>query len=213
MAIFFIFSLLLGGALQLTNAYGDSFLQDPHIFPKDTLVFNFSTIILSISQMSETLFILAIPFFMRNFGIKKVMLISMFAWVLRFGLFGLAENTALGFGFIVISCIVYGMAFDFFNISGALFVEQNTEPKVQSSAQGVFMLMTNGVGAVLGNIIAGVVIAKWFEKGGIRTWNIGSFDHPVFLNIWFVFAAYALVVAILFALFFKYNYNRQDKVL
>ena len=209
MAIFFIFSLLLGGALQLTNAYGDAFLQDTNIFPEGTLVFNFSTIILSLSQISETLFILAIPFFMKKFGIKKVMLISMFAWVLRFALFGLSENTALGFGLIVLSCIVYGMAFDFFNISGALFVEKNTDAKIQSSAQGVFMLMTNGVGAVLGNVIAGLVISKWFETGGIRTWNIGNFENPVFLNIWFIFAAYALVVAVLFAFLFRYKHEDE----
>ncbi|MDR2853945.1 MAG: MFS transporter [Prevotellaceae bacterium] len=207
MAIFFIFSLLLGGALQLTNAYGDGFLQDANIFPKGGLINNFSTIILSISQISETLFILAIPFFMKKFGIKRVMLFSMFAWVLRFGLFGLAENSGLGFGLILLSCIVYGMAFDFFNISGALFVEQNTDSKIQSSAQGVFMLMTNGIGAVLGNIIAGLVIAKWFEPNGIKTWNIGSFENPVFLNIWFVFAAYALVVGVLFAVVFKYKHE------
>lgn len=205
MAIFFIFSLLLGGALQLTNAYGDAFLQDTHIFPEKTLVFNFSTIILSISQMSETAFILAIPFFMRKFGIKKVMLISMSAWVLRFGLFGLSTNSILGFVLIVGSCIVYGMAFDFFNISGALFVEKNTDHKIQSSAQGVFMLMTNGIGAVLGNLIAGEVIRKWFENDNIRLWNIGSYAEPRMLNIWFIFAAYALIVGILFALCFRYK--------
>ncbi|MDR2971329.1 MAG: MFS transporter [Bacteroidales bacterium] len=203
LAIFFIFSLLLGAALQLTNAYGDAFLADTNIFQEGSTVFKFSTIILSISQMSETLFILAIPFFMKRFGIKKVMLFSMFAWVLRFGLFGLAGNTALGFGLIVASCIIYGMAFDFFNISGALFVQQNTNSKIQSSAQGVFMLMTNGIGAVLGSILAGNIITKWFEKDGIRIWNIGSFENPVFLNIWFAFAAYSLVVAIAFALIFK----------
>jgi len=210
MAIFFIFSLLLGGALQLTNAYGDAFLQDPHIFPKGSIVFDFSTMILSLSQISETLFILAIPFFMKRFGIKKVMLFSMIAWVLRFGLFGFAGNTALGFGLIVISCIVYGMAFDFFNISGALFVQQNTDSKIQSSAQGVFMLMTNGIGAVFGNIIAGLVIAKWFEPNGIKTWNIGSFENPQWLNIWFVFAIYALVVGIFFAIIFRHKH--QDHV-
>jgi nucleoside transporter len=207
MLIFFIFSLLLGGALQLTNAYGDSFLQDKNVFPKESIINNFSTIILSISQMSETLFILAIPFFMRKFGIKKVMLISMFAWVVRFGLFGFATNTVWGFGLIILSCIVYGMAFDFFNISGALFVEKNTDEKNRSSAQGVFMLMTNGVGAVLGNIIAGLVIQKWFDNNGIKTWNIGDLQSPEWFNIWFVFAAYALLVTILFAIIFRYKHD------
>jgi len=206
MAIFFVFSLLLGGALQLTNAYGDSFLQDPHVFPEGSIVFDFSTIILSISQISETLFILAIPFFMRRFGIKRVMLISMIAWTLRFGLFGLAGNTALGFGLIVASCIVYGMAFDFFNVSGALFVQQNTDSKIQSSAQGVFMLMTNGIGAVLGNLIAGNVIAKYFtDPTGAITWNL-----PEIANVWFAFAAYALVVAVLFAVIFRHKHDPRE---
>ena len=208
MALFFIFSLLLGGSLQLTNAYGDSFLQDATVFPKGELINNFSTIILSISQISETLFILAIPFFMKRFGIKNVMLFSMLAWVLRFGLFGLADNSISGFILIIASCIIYGMAFDFFNISGALYVEQNTESRIQSSAQGVFMLMTNGVGAVLGNIIAGFVIAKWFES----TQVINGVEVLVkdWAGIWMVFAAYSLVVAILFAIFFRYKHNPDE---
>ncbi|MBP1616252.1 MAG: xanthosine permease [Bacteroidetes bacterium] len=201
MAIFFLFSLLLGAALQLTNAYGDGFLQDANVFSKGGLINNFSTMILSVSQVSETLFILAIPFFMKRFGIKRVMLISMLAWVLRFGLFGFAENTVFGFVLIIASCIVYGMAFDFFNISGALFVEENTDSRIQSSAQGVFMLMTNGVGAVLGNIIAGLVIAQWFEDPltHVKDWP----------NIWFAFAGYALVVGIVFAFVFKYDYKKD----
>ena len=202
MALFFVFSLMLGAALQLTNAYGDSFLQDADVFPKGGIINNFSTIILSISQISETLFILAIPFFMKRLGIKNVMLLSMLAWVLRFGLFGLAGNTNIGFALIVSSCIIYGMAFDFFNISGALFVEQNTDSSIQSSAQGVFMLMTNGVGAVLGNIIAGFVIAKWFENPITH-----AKDWP---GIWYSFAGYALVVAILFSVLFRYKHNPKE---
>lgn len=207
MALFFVFSLLLGAALQLTNAYGDSFLQDATVFPKGELINNFSTIILSVSQISETLFILAIPFFMKRFGIKNVMLFSMMAWVLRFGLFGLAGNSILGFSLIISSCIIYGLAFDFFNISGALFVEQNADSKIQSSAQGLFMLMTNGVGAVLGNIVAGLVIAKWFETTEII--NGVSVLVKDWAGIWMVFAAYSLVVTILFALFFKYKHDPQ----
>lgn len=202
MALFFLFSLLLGAALQLTNAYGDVFLQDANVFPKGELINSFSTIILSISQISETLFILAIPFFMKRFGIKRVMLFSMIAWVLRFALFGVAENTMVGFGLIIASCIIYGMAFDFFNISGALFVQQNTDASIQSSAQGLFMLMTNGVGAVLGNIVAGFVIVKWFED---------PITHAKdWYGIWMTFAAYALVVAILFAFLFKHKHNPKE---
>lgn len=202
MALFFAFSLLLGAALQLTNAYGDGFLQDANVFSKGGIINNFSTIILSISQISETLFILAIPFFLKRFGIKKVMLFSMIAWVLRFGLFGLADNTNPGFVLIITSCIIYGLAFDFFNISGALFVEKNTDSKYQSSAQGLFMLMTNGVGAVVGNIVAGLAIAKWFEDPvtHIKDWQ----------GIWLVFAAYALLVAILFTVLFRHKHKPEE---
>ena len=151
-ALFFLFSMLLGGALQLTNMYGDTFLDDFKKVPEfgpEAFVVKYSTIILSISQISETLFILAIPFFLKRYGIKKVMLISMFAWVLRFGLFSYG-NPEEGLWMIIVSCIVYGMAFDFFNISGSLFVETTTDAKIRSSAQGLFMMMTNGVGAFFG---------------------------------------------------------------
>ena len=157
---------------------------------------------MSISQISETLFILAIPFFLKRFGIKKVMLISMFAWVLRFALFSYG-NPADGLWMIILSCIVYGMAFDFFNISGSLFVETTTDSSIRSSAQGLFMMMTNGVGAFLGSKVSGYVIDKYFTNaGGGRDWH----------EIWLSFAAYALVVAILFALFFRHKHNPKDVV-
>jgi NHS family xanthosine MFS transporter len=148
MAAFFIFSMFLGAALQLTNMYGDVYLSEFGKVPEyhDSFVVKYSTIILSISQVSETLFILAIPFFLRKFGIKKVMLISMLAWVVRFGLFSYGDPAG-NLWMIILSCIVYGMAFDFFNISGSLFVETTTDSKIRSSAQGLFMMMTNGVGA------------------------------------------------------------------
>jgi MFS transporter, NHS family, xanthosine permease len=199
MAVFFIFSILLGAALQLTNAYGDAFISSVnHPFTKE-----YSTIILSVSQVSETLFILTIPFFLRRFGIKKVMLMSMFAWMLRFGLFGIAGPTLWGIISIFASCIVYGMAFDFFNISGALFVEEATGEKIRNSAQGVFMMMTNGVGAVLGNVAAGYAIKIFFTRSN------GSLDWP---SIWYTFAIYALIVAILFMVLFKYKHTPKKKL-
>jgi NHS family xanthosine MFS transporter len=153
-------------------------------------VVKYSTIIMSISQVSETLFIVTIPFFLRRFGIKNVMLFSMIAWVLRFGLFSYG-NPAENFWMIILSCIVYGMAFDFFNISGSLFVETNTDSRIRSSAQGLFMMMTNGVGAFLGSRISGYVIDKYFTHGGQKDWH----------HIWLSFAGYALVVAVLFVTF------------
>ncbi len=200
MALFLLFSMMLGAALQLTNMYGDSFLSGFEAVPayKDSFVVKYSTIILSISQMSETLFILTIPFFLKRFGIKVVMLFAMFAWVLRFGLFGYGDPTAFGTALIVLSCVVYGMAFDFFNISGSLFVETTTDHSIRSSAQGLFMMMTNGVGAWLGSTISGYIIGKYFVAAdGTRDWH----------NIWLCFAAYALVVAILFGILFKHKHD------
>lgn len=202
MAIFFIFSMLLGASLQLTNMYGDRFLdhfKDVEGYA-DSFVVKYSTIIMSISQMSETLFILTIPFFLKRFGIKNVMIFSMVAWVLRFGLFGFG-NPDSGLWMLILSCIVYGMAFDFFNISGSLFVETQTEPKIRASAQGLFMMMTNGFGTIIGAFVSGVIIEKYFTLAN-KTWD--------WHNIWLTFAAYALVVAVLFVFLFKHKHNPKD---
>ncbi len=198
MALFFLFSMFLGAALQLTNMYGDVFLSE---FAKvqeyeNSIIVTKSTIIMSISQMSETLFILAIPFFLKRFGIKQVMLISMFAWVLRFGLFAYG-NPGDGLWMIILSCIVYGMAFDFFNISGSLFVETTTDASIRSSAQGLFMMMSNGFGAFFGGLISGLVIDNYFTTDGARDWK----------DIWLTFAIYALVIAVAFAVLFKHKHD------
>lgn len=201
MALFFIFSMFLGAALQLTNMYGDSYLDNFKNIPQyaDSLVVKYSTIIMSISQISETVFILTIPFFLKRFGIKKVMLFSMLAWVLRFGLFAYGNPDPYdGLWMIILSCIVYGMAFDFFNISGSLFVETTTDPSMRSSAQGLFMMMTNGVGAYLGSKISGYVIGRYFLfPDGTTNWH----------STWLAFAWYSGVVAVLFWIFFKHKHD------
>ena len=242
-ALFFIFSMFLGGALQLTNAYGDVFLSEFEHFPKyaDSFVVKYSTIIMSISQISETLFILAIPFFLRKFGIKTVMLFSMFAWVLRFGTLAIGDPTE-GLWLIIFSCVVYGMAFDFFNISGSLFIETNTNPSIRSSAQGLFMMMTNGFGAIIGSNVAGWAIDKYFTLEFSALSDVANYlqtneDNPVlqaFLvknkitaegdilsqeiimkdwpAIWLSFAIYALVIALLFWFLFKHKHNPADRI-
>ena len=201
LALFFLFSMFLGAALQLTNAYGDVYLDDFKRLPEyaDSLVVKYSTLIMSISQISETLFILAIPFFLKRFGIKQVMLFSMVAWVLRFGLFAYG-NPGDGLWMIIVSCIVYGMAFDFFNISGSLFVETSTDSKIRSSAQGLFMMMTNGFGAIFGSITSGYIIEKYFTTAEGKDWH----------NIWLTFAAYAGVITIAFAIMFKHKHDPKD---
>lgn len=198
MAIFFIFSMLLGMSLQVTNAFADGYIkgfgnvatygeQYLHTFGVEH-----STILISLSQISETLCILLIPFFLKRFGIKKVMLISMVAWVLRFGLLG-AGNPGVGVWMFILSMIVYGVAFDFFNISGSLFVDKETSADIRSSAQGVFMIMTNGFGAFIGSYAAGAIV-----------------DACGWPSSWFIFASFSLVVAIVFAFVFRYKHNPAE---
>jgi NHS family xanthosine MFS transporter len=194
MLVFFIFALLLGAALQITNAFGGPFLDDfKKIYP-DSFGVKHPNLLLSISQISETLFILTIPFFLQKFGIKKVMLMSILAWVLRFALFGIG-NPGEGLHWLVLSMIIYGMAFDFFNISGSLFVEKEADVSIRASAQGLFMLMTNGIGAYLGGTLSGMVVDH-FTQNDVKNWPA----------IWFSFAGYALLLAILFPIVFKYNH-------
>ena len=192
MLTFFVFSMLIGAALQITNAFGGPFLDDFKTTYPDSFGVQHPNLLLSISQISETVFILAIPFFLRRFGIKTVMLLSILAWVLRFGLFAIGDPGP-GLWLLVMSMIVYGMAFDFFNISGSLFVEQETDQKIRASAQGLFMLMTNGVGALLGGILSGWVVDSFTSADGVKDWS----------SIWFAFAGYALVLAVLFLVFFR----------
>jgi len=195
MLVFFIFSMLLGAALQITNAFGGAFLDDFKSTYANSFGVKHPNLLLSISQISETLFILTIPFFLKRFGIKKVMLMSIFAWVFRFGLFGIG-NPGKGLYLLVLSMIIYGMAFDFFNISGSLFVEKEAHVKIRASAQGLFMLMTNGIGAFLGGELSGMVVDH-FTKNGVKDWQ----------NIWLTFAGYALILGITFPFIFKYRHD------
>ena len=200
MAIFLIFSMLLGAALQITNMWGEAFLHDFANIKEyaNTFAVKQNGILMSLSQISETLFILTIPFFLKRFGIKKVMLISMFAWFFRFALFGVGNPTGLGLIALILSMIVYGMAFDFFNISGSLFVETEVNKKIRASAQGLFMIMTNGLGAIIGAYGSGKIV-EFFTHDGIKDWT----------NIWFTFAIYSLIVAILFMILFKYKHEPE----
>src|SRR5690606_19781538 len=191
-ALFFIFSLLLGAALQITNAFGGPFLDDFRATYPDSFGVRHPNLLLSISQISETVFILLIPFFLNRFGIRNVILFSILAWVLRFGFFGLG-NPDDRLYLLVLSMIIYGMAFDFFNISGSLYVEKVADSKIRSSAQGLFMIMTNGFGAIIGGYGSGWVVDHFTGADGTRNWP----------SIWFTFSGYALVLAILFLLVFR----------
>lgn len=197
MALFFIFSMLLGMSLQVTNSYATPFITSFSGVTEfaDTFGAHNATLLTSLSQVSEALCILLIPFCLKRFGIKMVMLTAMVAWVLRFGLFGIG-NPGGGLWMFILSMIVYGVAFDFFNVSGALFVERETDASIQASAQGLFMLMTNGIGASVGTLVAGAVVnhyCSWEGKYLLGDWQAA----------WLIFAGYALVVAVLFALCFR----------
>ncbi|MGM9840751.1 MAG: MFS transporter [Candidatus Limisoma sp.] len=198
MALFFIFSMLLGMSLQVTNGFATPFITHFQGVPEfaDTFAANNATLLVSISQVAEALCILLIPFFLKRYGIKTVMLIAMFAWVGRFGFLGLGDPGFPGVILFILSCLVYGVAFDFFNVSGGLFVDQECDAKVRASAQGLFMLMTNGLGATIGTLIAGKIVNHYCSwQGG---YLIGEWSTP-----WFIFATYALVVAVTFMLVFK----------
>lgn len=195
LAVFFIFCILMGSALQITNGYANTFLSSFSANPDlaDTFAVRNSNALLSLSQISETLCFLLVPFCMKRFGIKEVLLMSMTAWILRFGLFGIGSPDMPGVLLFILSCILYGIAFDFFNIAGSLYVEKNVEGSIRASAQGLFMMMSNGVGATIGMIGAGAVMDHYVFKTAAPDWS----------SAWLVFAGYMVIVALLFAVFFK----------
>ena len=205
MALFFLFSVLMGVSLQITNGYANPFLTAFASLPEyaDAFGVRHANALISLSQMSETVCILLIPFVMKRWGIKRVMLTAMLCWVMRFALFAWG-NPGDGVWMFVLSMLVYGVAFDFFNISGSLFVNKETDPSVRSSAQGLFMLMTNGIGATIGTLGAQAVINRYVDFGSPLP-QVGGWSRA-----WMVFAGYALVVAVLFALVFKYRHNSID---
>lgn len=211
MAMFFIFSMLLGVSLQITNGFATPYIESFSATSESWFASN-PTMLVSLSQISEALCILLTSFFLIRFGIKKVMLIAMFAWVLRFGLFGVGSTESImGIMALILSCVVYGVAFDFFNVSGAMFVQQEAPKSMQGSAQGLFMLMTNGIGASVGTWIAGKVVNHYC------TWEGGHLvSRPEFAdgwqNTWFIFAGYALVVAVTFMILFRYKHDRSKMV-
>ena len=203
MALFFIFSMLLGISLQITNGFANPFITSFRDIPEFASTFgaNHANALISLSQVSETLCILLIPFFLKRFGIKNVMLMAMLAWVLRFGLFGLG-NPGGGVWMFILSMIVYGVAFDFFNISGSLFVNKETDVTIRSSAQGLFMIMTNGIGATIGTLGAQAVVNRLVYSQQSAAAQVAGWSQS-----WLVFAGYALVVALIFALVFRYKHD------
>ena len=195
MAVFFLFAMMLGAALQITNTFGEAFIHDFTDTYPDSFAVQHPSLLMSVSQISETLFILTIPFFLKRYGIKTVMMMSIFAWVLRFGLFAYG-NPGSGLILLVMSMIIYGIAFDFFNISGSMYVNLEANPRIRASAQGLFMIMTNGFGAFLGTMVAGAVVDH-HTVDGVRDWQ----------SIWLSFAGYALALGVVFPFVFRYRHD------
>lgn len=211
MAMFFIFSMLLGVSLQITNGFATPYIESFSATSNSWFASN-PTMLVSLSQISEALCILLTSFFLIRFGIKKVMLIAMFAWVLRFGLFGVGSTEhILGIMALILSCVVYGVAFDFFNVSGAMFVQKEAPQSMQGSAQGLFMLMTNGIGASVGTWIAGKVVNHFCTWEGGHLISKAEYANG-WQSTWLIFAGYALVVALLFWVLFKYKHNPNKMV-
>ncbi|MBL5899267.1 nucleoside permease [Lelliottia amnigena] len=204
MAVFFLFAMLLGAVLQITNTFGSPFLHDFARNPEfaESFIVRYPSILLSVSQMSEVFFILTIPYFLKRFGIKTVMMMSMLAWMLRFGLFAFGDPSGTGFALLMLSMIVYGCAFDFFNISGSVFVEQEVSSDIRASAQGLFMTMVNGVGAYLGAILSGMAV-DFFSVDGVKDWQ----------TIWLLFASYALMLAVVFWFSFHYRHTSENSTM
>lgn len=208
MALFFIFSMFLGVCLQITNGFANPFItsfQNIDAF-KDTFGVQHANILISLSQMSETLCILLIPFFLKRFGIKRVMLLAMLAWVLRYLFFAVGDPGS-GVVWFVLSMIVYGVAFDFFNISGSLFVDKETSLDIRNSAQGLFMMMTNGLGASIGTLSAQMVIDRYVNSLGANADPMAVWQG--WNTCWYIFAGYALVVAVAFAIMFRYKHEPE----
>ena len=208
MALFFIFSMFLGVCLQITNGFANPFItsfQNIDAF-KDTFGVQHANILISLSQMSETLCILLIPFFLKRFGIKRVMLLAMLAWVLRYLFFAVGDPGS-GVVWFVLSMIVYGVAFDFFNISGSLFVDKETSLDIRNSAQGLFMMMTNGLGASIGTLSAQMVIDRYVNSLGANADPMSVWQG--WNTCWYIFAGYALVVAVAFAIMFRYKHEPE----
>lgn len=202
MVIFFLFAVLLGGILQITNTFGNPFLHSFDKIPEyaDSLTVQYPSVLLSISQISEVVFILFVPFFMKRLGIKYVMLISILAWVARFGLFAYGNPSNIGFVLLLLSMIVYGCAFDFYNISGSMYVEKSVNKTIRNSAQGLFMVMTNGIGASLGTFMSGFIVDRY-------TTVVADEKFVDWHTVWLIFAGYALVLAVIFMVIFKNDTN------
>jgi MFS family permease len=149
---------------------------------------------MTIGQISEVFFMLLLPYFFKKFGFKKTILVGMLAWTLRYFLFAYGNAGELTF-MLLIGIGLHGICYDFFFVSGQIYTDSKAGPKYKSSAQGLITLATYGIGMLIGFWMAGIVSDFYLTTDGMHLWK----------NIWLIPSAIALVVTIIFILFFKDN--------
>lgn len=210
-ATFFAFSLLMGMCLKITNGFSGPYITSFMASPEyaDSLGAGNATLLSSLSQASEAFCIMLIPFFMKKFGVKIVLCMSMLAWALRFASLGLG-NPGSGLWLLIFSMLVYGIAFDFFNIAGPIYLERDTEKSVTASALGLWMMTTNGIGASVGTIVAGSVIDYFCHWEPSATTPGVAYLVGDWRAAWLIFAGFAAVVATLFAISFRPATKKEE---
>ena len=146
---------------------------------------------MSMGQMSEMIFMFIMPFFFARLGVKKMLLLGMAAWVVRYLLFGFGDANT-GIWLLYLGIILHGVCYDFFFVTGQIYTDERAGERIRSSAQGMITLATYGVGMLIGFWFAGY-IAEHYKTADGHHWK----------NIWLVPAAIAGVVMLLFLAFFR----------
>lgn len=201
LGMFFLFAMLIGVAQQINNGYATPYIT--HYRALEGFVGTFgadnATLLMSLSQISEVLWMLCVGAVMARAGVKVTMLMAMTAWSLNFLCFALGDPGS-GLWVLAGGMIVYGVAFDFNTVAASLFVEREVPEGSKATAQCLLVMMGRGVGASAGMFAAGAVVncfCRWTVAPG------GRYLMGDWLPVWLIFAAYCAVVAVAFAVFFR----------
>lgn len=202
--IFFISSILICIPLSFYYTWANPSLTDGYIaaFPnEDPGSFNIENK-MSLGQASEVIFMVLLPLAFRKLGVKKILVIALAAWIVRFLFFGYGTaDTSVWMLYIAI--LLHGVCFDFFFVTGQIYTDLKAGEKIKSQAQGLISLATYGIGMFIGSKVAGIVKDIYTsEETLITNWT----------SVWLVPAGIATVVLILFMLFFKDNTNSTIRI-